>query len=49
MYAADSARYPTFAAVQDGHIVGFLTLHEHFAAAWRFTVLLSVVNHVIKA
>ena len=35
MYAADTARYPTFAATQDRAISGFLTLHEHFADAWE--------------
>jgi ribosomal protein S18 acetylase RimI-like enzyme len=35
MYAADSARYPTFAATQAGTIAGFLTLQEHFADAWE--------------
>ena len=35
MYVADTARYPTFAAVQGNSIVGFLTLHEHFADAWE--------------
>ena len=35
MYAADTARYPTFAAVQANEIVGFLTLLEHFADAWE--------------
>ena len=35
MYAADSARYPTFAATHGGVIVGFVTLHEHFPGAWE--------------
>lgn len=35
MYARDSARLPTFAVVDDGAIVGFLALRQHFAAAWE--------------
>ena len=34
-YVTDTTRYPTFAAVQGGSIVGFLTLHEHFVDAWE--------------
>jgi len=35
MYAADTERYPTFAATEGSSIVGFLTLREHFAEAWE--------------
>jgi GNAT superfamily N-acetyltransferase len=35
MYAADTARYPTFAATRGGSILGFVTLQEHFADAWE--------------
>jgi GNAT superfamily N-acetyltransferase len=35
MYKNDSAKLPTFAAEQDGRIVGFLTLREHFPTAWE--------------
>jgi N-acetylglutamate synthase-like GNAT family acetyltransferase len=37
MYATDSALMPTFALAEGPHqgIVGFLTLHEHFADAWE--------------
>ena len=34
-YAADTARNPTFAAIHGTSIIGFLTLHEHFAEAWE--------------
>ena len=33
MYKDDSAKLPTFAMEQDGRIVGFLTLREHFPTA----------------
>ncbi|HEX7441621.1 MAG TPA: GNAT family N-acetyltransferase [Caldimonas sp.] len=35
MYARDSGVMPTFAAVEDDTVVGFLTLQEHFASAWE--------------
>lgn len=34
-YATDTARYPTFAALHDEKVAGFITLREHFAAAWE--------------
>ena len=35
MYVDDSTRMPTFALEDDQRIVGFLTLKEHFPAAWE--------------
>ena len=35
MYARDSAAMPTFALTDEGAVVGFLTLQEHFANAWE--------------
>ena len=35
MYAKDSGRLPTFAVTEAGRIVGFLSLMQHFAAAWE--------------
>ena len=34
MYARDTATMPTFGALDDDILVGFLTLHEHFPTAW---------------
>jgi GNAT superfamily N-acetyltransferase len=34
-YAHDSARLPTFAVVEDGNVVGFLSLHRHFTHSWE--------------
>ena len=34
MYARDSATMPTFALSDGRHLVGFLTLREHFPEAW---------------
>lgn len=34
-YVRDSAAHPTFALEQDGRIVGFLTLREHFPMSWE--------------
>ena len=34
-YARDAEEMPTFAALQSGRIVGFLTLMQHFAQAWE--------------
>ena len=34
MYARDSATMPTFALSDGPHLVGFLTLREHFPDAW---------------
>ncbi len=34
-YAQDSATLPTFGLVDDDRLVGFLTLREHFPAAWE--------------
>lgn len=35
MYADDTLRVPTFAAVEGDQIVGFVSLTEHFARAWE--------------
>jgi GNAT superfamily N-acetyltransferase len=35
MYKNDTAKLPTFALEDDGRIVGFLTLREHFPPAWE--------------
>jgi len=35
MYADDSVRLPTFAAVEGEQLVGFVSLMEHFAHAWE--------------
>ena len=35
MYADDSARLPTFAAVEDNKVVGFISLMQHFPHAWE--------------
>jgi N-acetylglutamate synthase-like GNAT family acetyltransferase len=35
MYRDDTAKLPTFAIEQDGRIIGFLTLREHFPTAWE--------------
>jgi GNAT superfamily N-acetyltransferase len=35
MYVEDTAKLPTFALEDGGEIVGFLTLREHFPAAWE--------------
>jgi len=34
-YVEDTAKLPTFALEDGGEIVGFLTLREHFPAAWE--------------
>jgi GNAT superfamily N-acetyltransferase len=38
-YARDSARHPTFAVLEAGRMVGFLTLVEHFPRAWEIHCL----------
>ena len=35
MYVEDTAKLPTFAIEQDGRVIGFLTLLEHFPTAWE--------------
>lgn len=35
MYADDTVRLPTFAALEEGGIAGFVTLREHFPRAWE--------------
>ena len=35
MYARDSAAMPTFALAEENVVVGFVTLQEHFSAAWE--------------
>jgi GNAT superfamily N-acetyltransferase len=35
MYAKDSGRLPTFAVLEAGRIVGFLSLMQHFPTAWE--------------
>jgi GNAT superfamily N-acetyltransferase len=35
MYADDTLRLPTFAAVEGDDIVGFVSLQEHFPQAWE--------------
>ena len=34
MYADDSVRLPTFAAVEGAKFIGFITLRQHFPRAW---------------
>jgi len=34
-YVRDSARFPTFHALEDGRSVGFLTVREHFRQSWE--------------
>jgi N-acetylglutamate synthase-like GNAT family acetyltransferase len=35
MYASDTARLPTFALSEDGAVVAFISLMQHFAASWE--------------
>ena len=35
MYVDDTAKLPTFAFEDNGRIVGFLTLREHFPSSWE--------------
>ena len=35
MYADDSVRLPTFAAVEGAKIIGFISLLQHFPRAWE--------------
>ena len=35
MYVRDTRRFPTFAYVSSGSLVGFLTLREHFPESWE--------------
>jgi GNAT superfamily N-acetyltransferase len=35
MYAKDSGRLPSFAVLEAGRIVGFLSLMQHFPTAWE--------------
>lgn len=35
MYARDSARLPSFALFQEAHVVGFVSLLQHFPRAWE--------------
>ena len=35
MYADDSVRLPTFAAVEGNKVVGFISLMQHFPHAWE--------------
>lgn len=34
-YVRDTGRLPTFAAIDDQELIGFLTLKEHFPEAWE--------------
>ena len=34
MYADDSVRLPTFAAVEGAKLIGFISLRQHFPRAW---------------
>lgn len=35
MYVADTAKMPTFAVEEQGRLVAFLTLREHFPESWE--------------
>lgn len=35
MYVRDSAELPTFGLAEEGRLIGFLTLQEHFPHAWE--------------
>ena len=35
MYKEDTEKLPTFAIEQDGRVIGFLSLLEHFPTAWE--------------
>jgi GNAT superfamily N-acetyltransferase len=35
MYARDTERLPTFTATEEGQVVGFLTLEQHFRPSWE--------------
>lgn len=35
MYADDSVRLPTFAAIEDMEVKGFISLRQHFRHAWE--------------
>jgi GNAT superfamily N-acetyltransferase len=35
MYVADTARLPTFALSEEGAVVAFLTLQQHFPESWE--------------
>lgn len=35
MYADDSVRLPTFAAVESAKLIGFISLRQHFPHAWE--------------
>ena len=34
-YVRDTARYPTFVAIDDDAVIGFITVREHFPEAWE--------------
>ena len=35
MYARDSGKLPTFAIEDEGRVIGFLSLQEHFTVSWE--------------
>ena len=35
MYVEDTTKLPTFAVEDDGRVIGFLTLREHFPSSWE--------------
>lgn len=45
MYVRDSATLPTFGAEEDGSLVGFLSLQEHFPRAWEVHCIAVRANH----
>jgi GNAT superfamily N-acetyltransferase len=44
MYVEDTAKMPTFALDDERRLVGFLTLQEHFPAAWEIRCMAIAAN-----
>jgi N-acetylglutamate synthase-like GNAT family acetyltransferase len=45
LYKRDSAVLPTFAAEEEGRLVGFVSLHEHFTLSWEVHCIAVRASH----
>jgi len=44
-YVADTARFPTFVSRDQGAVIGFLTLREHFPESWEVHCMAVAAGH----
>ena len=48
MYAQDTAKLPTFAIEEDGRVVSFLSLMQHFPESWEVHCMAVLASHRSK-